>query len=94
MIASAYTELQKLGCAVTTRQVRVRCEGGILKPLEELGLDDGEELVINVPDKRRGYDVAAMQAAFGGWSHRGDLDELIEELQEARRIGSRTPPTP
>ena len=76
------------------RQVRARYEDGVLKPLEELRLQDRQEVLITLQDTPASRDPEAMRAAIGAWAHREDGEDLIRLLYEARISGSRTPPTP
>ena len=75
------------------RQIRGRFSGGIVLPLEEIDLEDGEEVVIAVSDepsleRRR----QALRASAGAWKGLNDPDELIRNIYASRLIQSRPEP--
>ena len=58
------------------RVVRVRYEGGVLKPLEELDLNEGEELTVVIKG-RSFYEVAREFQVEA----REDVDKLVSEVR-------------
>ena len=58
------------------RVVRVRYEGGVLKPLEELDLNEGEELTVVIKG-RSFYEVARELQVEA----REDVDKLVSEVR-------------
>ncbi len=58
------------------RVVRVRYEGGVLKPLEELDLSEGEELTVVIKG-RSFYEVARELQVEA----REDVDKLVSEVR-------------
>ena len=75
------------------REIKGRFSGGIVLPLEELDLEEGEEVVIAVNDepsleRRR----KALRASAGAWKGLHDPDELIRNIYASRLIQSRPEP--
>ena len=62
------------------RVVRVRYEEGVLKPLEELDLSEGEELTVIIKG-RSFYEVARDLQVEA----REDVDKLVSEVRERDR---------
>ncbi len=58
------------------RVVRVRYEGGVLKPLEELDLSEGEELTVVI--KGRSFYEMARELQVEA---REDVDKLVSEVR-------------
>ena len=75
------------------REVKGRFSGGIVLPLEEIDLADGEEVVIAVIDepslerKRQ-----ALRTSAGAWKGLNDPDELIRNIYASRLIQTRPDP--
>ena len=75
------------------REIKGRFSGGIVLPLEETDLEEGEEVVIAVNDepsleRRR----TALRASAGAWKGLNDPDELIRNIYASRLIQSRPEP--
>ena len=75
------------------RQIKGKYSGGIVVPLEEIDLDEGEEVVIAVSDepsleRRR----SALRASAGAWRGLNNPDELIRNIYASRLIPSRPEP--
>ena len=75
------------------RQIKGKYSGGIVMPLEEIDLDEGEEVVIAVSDepsleRRR----SALRASAGAWKGLNNPDELIRNIYASRLIQSRPEP--
>ncbi len=76
------------------REIRARYYNGKIEPLEELGLLDGEEIIITVkkaPSEATpivpGKD--AFDRAAGEWKDLVDTDALLRDFKESRKIGAR-----
>lgn len=76
---------------------KARFTNGVLKPLGEVNLREGEEFqvtlnpelppgVLSVPSGQPGV---GFERSFGGWAGLVDCDELKRMLYEARELGSR-----
>lgn len=66
------------------KTIRARVQGGILEPLEKLGLPEGTEVratITQVPDKG---DTEAFRRSFGAWKGNVDCEKLIRDIYESR----------
>ncbi len=61
-----------------SRVIRVRYEKGVLKPLEPLDLEDGEEVIVIV--KR---DIKSILRKYRGVLGKASINELLELEEEA-----------
>ncbi len=75
------------------RTVRARFANGVLKPLEGLDRDEGQEITVSIDDgtshRRRGR---GMRAAAGAWKGAHDPERLKREIYAARLMTSRRRP--
>ncbi len=62
-----------------SRVIRVRYEKGVLKPLEPLDLEDGEEVIVIV--KR---DIKSILRKYRGVLGKASINELLEEEAHAQ----------
>ncbi len=60
-----------------SKAIRVRYEGGVLKPLEPVDLQEGEELVIVVHGKS--FYKLALSSSFEA---KQSIDEVLEEVRK------------
>jgi len=67
-----------LGCSWMPRVIRVKYENGVLKPLEPLELEEGEEVLITI--KR---DMRKILKKYRGILGRSSIKELLELEEEA-----------
>lgn len=72
--------------------IRARFAGGVLKPLGDLELKEGEEVTITVvvspPQARGGW----LERTAGGWLGLVDADKLKREIYESRLLTTRPEP--
>jgi len=66
------------GCNCMSKVIRVRYENGVLKPLEPLELEEGEEVLVTV--KR---DIRKILGKYRGILGRSSIRELLEIEEEA-----------
>ena len=70
--------------------IRARFKNGIIEPLEDLELRDGEEIVLTV---MRQTEIEEGQDAFrksrGGWKGLVDCEKLKKDIYESRSIRTR-----
>lgn len=69
------------------KEIRARFSKGVIEPLEELELEEGEELIILV--KKAPVETAtkdAFERAAGSWKDLLDTDALLRDFQESRKI--------
>ncbi len=72
------------------RTIRATYSDGVLKPSEELDLEDGEVVVVTISGRRiTERDLEMMRSSFGAWKGKIDAEKLIDEIYEARLTGSR-----
>ena len=73
--------------------VRVRFANGVLKPLEALDRDEGQEITVSIDDgtshRRRGR---GMRAAAGAWKGAHDPERPKREIYAARLMTSQPRP--
>ena len=73
------------------RSVRATYADGVLKPSEELDLDDGEVVLVTISGRRiTEKDLQTMRSSAGAWNGKVDAEGLIDEIYEARLSGSRS----
>jgi len=61
--------------------VRARYEKGVLKPLEEVGLREGEEILIRIERLGERERIIEEYKGFMGEISEEELEELIEEAE-------------
>jgi len=69
------------------KTIRARFSKGMIEPLEELDLCDGEEIIITVtkiPSKAATKD--AFERAAGSWEGLVDTEALLRDIKESRKI--------
>ncbi len=68
-----------------SKAIKVRYEKGVLKPLEKLDLEEGEELIVFI----RKRNVSKVLDKYVGMIGKADVEELkkYEEGAQARRTG-------
>ena len=72
------------------RTVRATYSDGVLKPSEELDVEDGTEVSVSIPERQiTAEDVKASMSMAGAWKGKIDAEALIAEIYEARLTGSR-----
>jgi len=67
-------------CLIMFRVIRAKYEKGVLKPLEPIELEEGEELVIFIRKRRVGEVLEKYVGIFG----RADVEELKRYEEEAQ----------
>jgi predicted DNA-binding antitoxin AbrB/MazE fold protein len=75
------------------REIRARYSNGKIEPLEPLELEEGEEVIVTVPEPRD--QVArlreALRASAGAWEGLVDTDALLRDIYESRRSSRPSP---
>jgi len=70
--------------------IRARFKNGIIEPLENVELKDGEEIVLTIvrqTEIREGQD--AFKESRGGWKGLIDCEKLKKDIYESRSIQTR-----
>ncbi len=79
---------------MASQRVRARFEDGVFKPLEEVDLLERQEVTLAIQPETFDGVGAAEFVPNPNWGKQADGQDLIELLNEARRLGSREPPAP
>ncbi len=70
--------------------IRARFKNGVIEPLENLELKDGEEITLTII---RSFETEKIQDAFkrsrGGWKDLIDCEKLKKNIYECRSIQTR-----
>ena len=75
------------------REVRARFSKGVIEPLEELDLEEGEELKIIISERAgEKRTLEALRASAGGWKGTHDPEELKRNIRADRLISTRPEP--
>lgn len=79
------------------RTVKARFSGGVLKPLERLDLNEGDEVTVSVTlptSKPLSADDAKeiFERTAGGWADLIDCEKLERDIYESRLRGNRPKP--
>jgi predicted DNA-binding antitoxin AbrB/MazE fold protein len=75
------------------KEIKGKFTGGIIEPLEELDLEEGEEVTLIVKRKVKGKTPGdGLRASRGGWKDDPGMENLKRLIYESRISGSRTPP--
>lgn len=75
------------------KEIRARFSNGVIEPLEELDIEEGQELkvVISTPSKGKSM-LEALRATAGGWKDLMDAEELKRNIYSDRLINNRPEP--
>ena len=78
------------------KTIKARYSKGVIKPLEEIEISEGEEITISIVEvpsrktrKKRKSIVEALKATAGGWKDLIDCDELKKNIYNDRLIFTR-----
>ena len=76
------------------KTIKARFSGGVIRPIEELGMEEGKELIITIAEVPPESDrtLEALRKSFGGWKGLIDADELKKNIYEDRLINTRNIP--
>ena len=75
--------------------IRARFSDGVIVPLEELELQDGEEIAVIVTESHcsgKGENVGSLEESCGTWKGLVDTGELKKEIYQDRLITTRPRP--
>jgi predicted DNA-binding antitoxin AbrB/MazE fold protein len=81
----------KTGVAMS-RLIRARVRGGVLEPLEDIQLPEGQEVTLTISDEPSRDSLGAFRRAAGGWKGTIDAEALIRHIYAGRRIATRPGP--
>jgi predicted DNA-binding antitoxin AbrB/MazE fold protein len=76
------------------KTIKARFSGGVIRPIEELDMEEGKELIITIaevpPESDRSLE--ALRKSFGGWNGLIDAEALKKNIYEDRLINTRNIP--
>jgi predicted DNA-binding antitoxin AbrB/MazE fold protein len=77
------------------KTIRAKVSKGIIRPLEDLGIDDDKEVIITIveiPDRLEKGDI--LDKTAGGWIGLVDAEELKKNIYSDRLVSTRPVPNP
>lgn len=76
------------------KTIRAKFSDGVIKPLEDLEIEDGKELIVTVIEVSPEYSktLEALRKSFGGWKGLIDAEELKRNIYNDRLINTRPVP--
>ena len=75
---------------MVSKTIKARFRNGLIEPLEEVGLKEGEEFtltIVKIPETEKGKD--AFTDSRGGWKGLIDCEELKRNIYKDRLIRTR-----
>ena len=75
------------------KTIRAKFANGVIEPLEELGLTEGEEITVTITETpKRSRKNDGLTKSAGGWKGTIDADKLIKDIYADRLISTRKVP--
>lgn len=75
------------------KEIRARFSKGVIEPLEELELEEGEEVVIAILERAKEKGMReALRATAGAWKDLIDCEELKRNIYADRLMSTRPEP--
>ena len=71
---------------------RARFTNGVLKPLEDARLKDGDEVLVSIDSPPSASGLDWLEETCGGWRGLVDADELKRNIEESRLFMTRPEP--
>lgn len=72
--------------------IRARIKGGVIEPLEQMDLPEGQEVMIALLTTPTTADHVAFQGSAGKWKGTLDADALIRNIYADRLVATRPAP--
>lgn len=72
--------------------IRARFANGVLEPLEDVGLHDGDEVVLKIEPRSSVPEPNWLEETAGGWKGLIDADELKRRIEQSRLLVTRAEP--
>jgi predicted DNA-binding antitoxin AbrB/MazE fold protein len=72
--------------------IKVRFSDGVLKPLENLALEEGQEFTVTIMASPSCNHQDWLERTAGGWVGLIDAERLKRDIYESRLLGSRPEP--
>jgi predicted DNA-binding antitoxin AbrB/MazE fold protein len=73
--------------------IRARIKGGVIEPLEQMDLPEGQEVMVTILTVPTVTDHNAFQRSAGKWKGTLDAEELIRNIYADRLVSTRPVPT-
>jgi len=74
------------------RTVRAKFSGGVIKPLEEIDIEEGKEITITILEFPSRHKREAFRRSAGAWKGTIDAEKLIEDIYADRLLSTREEP--
>ena len=71
------------------RTVRARFSRGVIKPLEEVDIEEGKEITITIMEVPSKHKLDAFKKSAGAWKGTVDAEKLIENIYADRLLSTR-----
>ena len=72
--------------------IKARFSGGVLKPLEPLELNEGDEVMVTIGVLPSEKPVDWLERTAGGWAGLMDAEKLKRDIYESRLLTTRPAP--
>jgi len=74
------------------KTIRARFKKGVLEPLEELELKEGEEIRVTISTLSEAEKtLEAIRSTAGAWRKTVDCEQLLKDIYESRRLSAKRP---
>ena len=74
------------------KSIKARFSGGVLKPLEPLALEEGEEVLVTVAQSKARVTPDWLERSAGSWAGLVDAEKLTREIYASRLLQTRPVP--
>ena len=75
------------------KEIRAKFSGGVIRPLEDIDLEEGQEVVVTISELRKGKGMRdALLSTAGGWKDLVDAERLKTDIYADRLISNRPEP--
>ena len=76
------------------KEIRARFSGGVIPPLEDVDLEEGQELTVTISELPGGKGMRdALLSTAGGWKDLVDTERLKTDIYADRLINNRPEPS-
>ncbi len=72
--------------------IRARMKGGMIEPLEQVDLPDGQDIMVTIITSPSHQDTECFRNSAGRWQGTVDADLLISNIYTDRLLSSRPAP--
>jgi predicted DNA-binding antitoxin AbrB/MazE fold protein len=75
-----------------TTTIRARIRGGVIEPLEQVDLPEGQDIMVTILTPPSRADVETFHRSAGRWQGTFDPQTLIDKIYANRLVASRPAP--